>query len=105
MFECLVLYLAQQFAHHWGIFLVVGIPALLIVVIGIGGAVGIAESDVLDIVVSGLRDGGTEIICQSTVAQRVFTRKQIHQQAFSGTVRTYDSDMFSVEKIESDGLG
>ena len=102
--ERLVLYLAQQVAHQRSIFLVVCIPTLLVVIIGIGGTVGVTKSDVLDVVVSGLCGGRTEIVYQRTVAQGILARKQIDQQTFSCPVRAYNSDMFAVEKIKGHGI-
>ena len=62
--QLVVLGASQLLADDGGIVLVVGVPPLLVVIVGIGAAVGVAKGDVLDVVVDCSCGRGAEVVGQ-----------------------------------------
>ena len=96
---------AQQVAHQGDFVLVVGIPPLLVVVVGVGAAVGVAEGDVLHIIIYGLVGGRAEVIVGTSGVQGILAGHQVHQQALSGSVGSCDGDVFIEFQLQADGCG
>ena len=85
---------AEQFAHARRILVVTRVPALLVVVFAVFGAVvGFVERDIPDA-------AAREAVLQTAVAEGALAQQGLDQQRFAAAVGTDDGDMFAAVECE-----
>ncbi len=91
---------------HGGRFLVdvVLVPAQLVIIHAVDVAIGVAEGDVLDILVVERMFAGREVILYLIHQQGVAPRDHVHQPALSAGIFPHDGYLLSVLEAEVDGM-
>jgi len=95
LFQLFVFDFSQRFANIGCFVLIVGIPALLIVIISIGCSVSITKSDIFYIIIDSLSGRRRKVILQHSFTQRIFPNQSIDKKTFSPSVRSYDCNVFT----------
>ena len=92
----------QKISHYRGFIQVLRVPSLLIIIVSVGIAIRIAESDILYIIRHKVRVRWREIILHLIHQQRIAFCHRIDQQAFSGTVSANYRHVFSLSYLKVD---
>ena len=95
----------QQLAHRGRIVLVVGVPPLLVIVVGVRAPVRVAEGNVLHVLINGLPNGRAEIILHAAGHQRILARQHVYQQALPRPVGADNGHVLAGLPLQTDGNG
>ena len=104
LFQPFIFDFPQHLPHGGSIFLIVGIPALLIIIVSICCTVCITKSNVFHVIIYCLSRRRRKIVFHRTFTQGIFTQKRIYKQTLPSAVGTYDSDVFAGSDLCCDRL-